>query len=390
MRENAVVIDAQDYRQVLGQFPTGVVVVTALPDDGHPVALTIGSFSSVSIDPPLVAFYPATTSSSWPRIREAGAFCVNVVSADQESLCRQFASKSEDKFAGVEWRPAPSSGAPIIAGAVAWIDCDLDTEQAAGDHYLVLGAVRALAVESGGSPLVFFRGGYGRFSASSLAAGGSSLTRLLPIVDKIRGELERASAAVEAECLLMARVDDELIVLASAGFSTHTSHPARVGRHLPYAAPLGSFIAAYGPPADLQAWLVRGGLTGEDNLGRWRESLAAQCAAGYVVGLGSEKFAALEDALEAGAGPEQMRVALEGVAPGMVQSGEWDPNHRYEVRTINVPIFSGSGEVLQMGMYDLDSHLSGAEIVSKAEVMMEAARRSSAILGGTVPSGPES
>ena len=389
MSHKAVVIDAQDYRQVLGQFPTGVVVVTAVTEDGQPVALTIGSFCSVSIDPPLVAFYPSKTSTSWPRMKVMGAFCVNVLSAAQESLCRQVASKGEDKFAGVKWRPAPSSGAPIIAGAVAWIDCDLDTEQSAGDHFLVLGAVRALAVESGGSPLVFFRGGYGRFSASSLAAGGSSLSKLLPVVDKIRGELERASAAVEAECRLMARVDDELIVLASAGFSTHTSRPTRVGRHLPYAAPIGSFIAAYGPPADLRSWLARGGLTGESDLDLWRESLAARCATGYAVGLGGEEFAALEVALEEGASHEQLRVALGAAAPGMAQSGEWDPDQLYEVRTINVPIFSESGEVLQMGMSDLDSQLSGAEIVSKAEVMKAAARRSTAILGGVVPQAPQ-
>lgn len=386
MGDKTVAIDAQEYRQVLGQFPTGVVVVTAVAADGQPAALTIGSFSSVSIDPPTVAFYPAKTSSSWPLLREAGAFCVNVLSADQESLCRQFASKGTDKFAGVDWRPAPSSGAPIIAGAVAWIDCDLEAEQSAGDHFFVLGAIRALAVESGESPLVFFRGGYGRFSASSLAMGGSSLTTLLPVVDKIRGELERASAAVGAECLLMARVENELIVLASAGFSTDTSRPARVGRRLPYAAPLGSFIASYGPPADLQAWLDRGGLTGDINLELWRKLLEEESAAGYVVGLGGEEFAALEVALEERAGPEQMRVALGGVAPRMVQSGDWDPNQLYEVRTINVPIFAGSGEVLQMGIYDLDSHLSGAEIVSRAEVLRDAARRSSEILGGEAPS----
>jgi flavin reductase (DIM6/NTAB) family NADH-FMN oxidoreductase RutF len=151
----------QWFRQVLGHFPTGVVIVTAI-DEGTPVGMAIGSFTSVSLDPPLIAILPAKTSVSWPRIAAAGAFCVNVLNARQEALCRTFATSGADKFAGVPWQPSPS-GAPVLTGTLAWIDCSLEQLVEAGDHYIALGRVRALDISAdpASEPLVFFKGGYG-------------------------------------------------------------------------------------------------------------------------------------------------------------------------------------------------------------------------------------
>lgn len=162
MSEQPVPFDSAKFRQVLGHFPTGVTVVTAAAEGG-PVGLAVGSFASVSLDPPLVAFFPDKGSASWPRIEEAGAFCVNILAEDQEDVCRRFASKGDDKFAGLGWKPA-GSGAPILDGTLAWIDCDIGDVVEAGDHYCVMGRVRGLDVSHDGAPLVFFRGGYGRFA----------------------------------------------------------------------------------------------------------------------------------------------------------------------------------------------------------------------------------
>src|SRR6187551_1285350 len=117
-------IDGRWFREVLGQYPTGVCVVTAAQPTGPDAGFVVGSFTSVSLDPPLVAFFPDKKSTTWPKIAAADHFCVNILSADQEHLCRQFASKAEDKFENVPSRPA-STGAPIIEGVVAWIDCEL-------------------------------------------------------------------------------------------------------------------------------------------------------------------------------------------------------------------------------------------------------------------------
>jgi flavin reductase (DIM6/NTAB) family NADH-FMN oxidoreductase RutF len=154
-------IDTARFRQVLGHFATGVTVVTTA-EKGVPVGLSVNSFTSVSLEPPLVAFCVAVTSTTWPRIRTVGSFCVNILSEDQEDLCRVFAMRGTEKFRGVGWRPA-ESGAPIIAGTLAWLDCTVAAEHDAGDHVIVVGRVRELGVAHEGRPLVFYRGGYGRF-----------------------------------------------------------------------------------------------------------------------------------------------------------------------------------------------------------------------------------
>ncbi len=155
-------IDGAHFRTVLGHFPTGVTVITAMGADG-PAGLAVGSFFSVSLDPPLVGFCPNKASSNWPVIKSAGVFCVNILAEDQEDISRNFATKGGDKFQGVGWRPA-SSGSPILHDVLAWVDCEIDAVHEAGDHFVVVGRVHELDVAHEGTPLVFFRGGYGRFT----------------------------------------------------------------------------------------------------------------------------------------------------------------------------------------------------------------------------------
>jgi flavin reductase (DIM6/NTAB) family NADH-FMN oxidoreductase RutF len=155
-------VDGARYRQVLGHFPTGVTVITAAAADG-PVGLCVGSFSSVSLDPPLVAFFAGHTSTSYPRIEAAGHYCVNILAEDQEHIARAFAATGDDKFAGIGWRPTAATGAPVIDDVLAWIDCDIEAIHPAGDHWIVVGRVLDLQIGHEGGPLVFFRGGYGRY-----------------------------------------------------------------------------------------------------------------------------------------------------------------------------------------------------------------------------------
>ena len=154
--------DAAQYRQVLGHFPTGVTVITAI-NDGDPVGLAVGSFSSLSLDPPLVLFCSGSQSSSWPKIRAAGSFCVNILAASQEHVCRVFASREPDKFASITWTRTKQTGSPLIEGVLAWIDCDIETVLPGGDHDIVVGRVRDLDSADSTGPLVFYRGGYGRY-----------------------------------------------------------------------------------------------------------------------------------------------------------------------------------------------------------------------------------
>jgi len=154
--------DAAKFRQVLGHFPTGVTVITAHGADG-PLGLAIGSFASLSLEPPQVLFCAGHHSSTWPKIKAVGVFCVNVLADDQEDVCRVFASKATDKFAEIGWKRS-GNGSPVIDGVLAYIDCTIDQVVPSGDHDIVIGAVADLEVRHEGGPLVFFRGGYGRFT----------------------------------------------------------------------------------------------------------------------------------------------------------------------------------------------------------------------------------
>jgi flavin reductase (DIM6/NTAB) family NADH-FMN oxidoreductase RutF len=141
---------------VLGAFATGVTVITA--PGTPPAGFACQSFSSLSLDPPLVAFMVGRTSTTWPRIARAGVFCVNVLSADQGELCRAFAVSGADKFAGVPHDPAPASGSPRLAGTLAWIDCTIHAVHTGGDHLIVVGRVDALGPGEAEAPLLFHRG----------------------------------------------------------------------------------------------------------------------------------------------------------------------------------------------------------------------------------------
>ncbi|QKG19718.1 flavin reductase [Actinomadura verrucosospora] len=157
MEETAEPVSAERMRRVLGTFCTGVVVVTAMDGD-EPVGMACQSFSSLSLDPPLVCFCPGSASTTWPRVRAAGRFAVNVLAADQGEVCRAMAGR--DKFAGVSWTPGPG-GSPLLDGALAWIEADIDQELPGGDHTIVVGRVRDLAAGRAERPLLFFRGGFG-------------------------------------------------------------------------------------------------------------------------------------------------------------------------------------------------------------------------------------
>lgn len=148
------------FRAVLGRFASGVVVVTGM-HHGGPAGFTCQSFFSLSLEPPLVAFAAGKSSSSWPKASLTGNLCINVLTAGQEALARTFSDPSADKFAGVGWTPA-GHGAPRLEGALAWIDCVVQSAQEAGDHYLVVGRVLELEAREG-EPLLFYRGGFGTF-----------------------------------------------------------------------------------------------------------------------------------------------------------------------------------------------------------------------------------
>jgi flavin reductase (DIM6/NTAB) family NADH-FMN oxidoreductase RutF len=156
-------IDPRDFRNALGTYGTGVTIVTAMAADGKPYGVTCNSFASVSLNPPLVLWSLGMFSQGLPIFQNASHFAVNVLDVSQQELALKFAKSSGEKFAGVEWKPGLGS-APVIAGCVAQFQCRAVSRYYGGDHIIFLGAVEAYSY-NGQEPLLFARGGFGRFLA---------------------------------------------------------------------------------------------------------------------------------------------------------------------------------------------------------------------------------
>lgn len=159
-------VSPAEFRAVLGNFASGVTIITSPPgeDEDGPAGFACQSFASLSLDPPLVTFMVARTSTTWPRIARTGVFCVNILGAEQGELCRAFAVSGADKFAGVAHTPAPATGSPQLDAVPAWIDCRIHAVHTGGDHLIVVGKVEAMGAAGEGEPLLFHKGRFGRFT----------------------------------------------------------------------------------------------------------------------------------------------------------------------------------------------------------------------------------
>jgi 3-hydroxy-9,10-secoandrosta-1,3,5(10)-triene-9,17-dione monooxygenase reductase component len=153
-------IDPRAFRQALGQFCTGITIITTVHDE-VPIGFACQSFAALSLDPPLVLFCPTKVSRSFKAIQASGRFCVNVLTEKQKDVSARFGSKEPDKFAGIDWHLS-GLGSPIIDRSLAYIDCTVASVHEGGDHLVVFGAVQSLseAPKLKPRPLLFYRGDY--------------------------------------------------------------------------------------------------------------------------------------------------------------------------------------------------------------------------------------
>lgn len=386
-------IDPRRFRGVLGNFPTGVAVISAIDDSGQPTGMAIGSFVSVSLDPPLIGFYPTKESRSFARMRTAKSFCVNVIGAHQEDLCRAFAGTAPDKFAGIDWEPAPS-GAPRLPGVAAWIDCDFESITPAGDHFHVLGRVRELDAAEATLPLVFFQGGYGRFSpASMVAIPEPDVIGYLRHADLARNEMESLAEELGAETLSTAAVGDQLVVIAGAGAPAAGSPRTRVGQRSPMAPPLGTlFVAAAGEEAE-RTWLDRGGpSTTQVQRDSYRRMLERVRERGWSVTLASDTQLELERIYHhystTDRSPDNAEIIRELTASiaEHYEPATLGSDTPVEVRMITVPVTDPTGKIrLLLSVWGLPNPLTGNEIKAHATRLQQSAARIGTILSNRLP-----
>lgn len=253
-----VEMPASEYRRALGTYPTGVAVITAREESGEPVGMVVGTFTSISLEPRLVGFLPDRRSSSWPRIRKSGRFCVNVLNAGQEDVCRAFASKAPDRWE--RHVNAETVSGPRLDGVTLFVECEILDVIPAGDHDLVLGSVQDMEVlETADMPLLFMRGGYGAPSVPFLQAETPGLVDQLRMADLVRPEIEALADEIGLECRVTARDGRRLVILAAAGIGAGSrSEATTVGTSLPLIAPLAPLFVVAAPAAERERWLRAG------------------------------------------------------------------------------------------------------------------------------------
>lgn len=371
-------MDSQFFRGVLGTFPTGVVAITAADATGAGLGMAIGSFTSVSLEPPLVGFLPDKSSTTWPRIRETGSFCVNVLGSEQESVCRVLAAKGGNKFKELSWHAA-GSGSPIIDGAVAWIDCDIETVHEAGDHYIVIGRVRDLDTVSDRLPLIFFRGGYGRFASLSLSAWENDLLRPMRIADLARAHMETLSQELDAECMASSIVAEDMVLIAASGAIQSHKLVSRVGERIPFVPPLGTSFIAHAQPEIQDAWFKRAQTDSTSYRAGLQATLDAVRLRGFSVDLGYRWHAEMEELMvgarsRGNAGSEIRRKMYEliGQLEADYESSEVGEQPQETVGTVNVPVFGADGTAI-MTLSALQTGITHERVRTSVEHLQNAA-----------------
>lgn len=317
---------------------------------------------------------------------------MNVLAADQEALCRSFATRGADRFADVEWRAAPS-GAPILENVVAWIDCVPDAIHEAGDHYIHIGRVTDLAVENPTLPLLFFQGGYGAFTLGSLVMGANpAMAEHLAIADRARDEMTALAGRSDVEVLALGACTDTFIVVASASPSGSTA-PLRIGTALPFAPPAGRIFVAWAGQESIHAWYER---SAEPLTAAERERLDAEVDAvrrhGWTPAFYSDRMEDLWQTLgqigKVGQTPMLVRHVSQLVASLERHSTPEDVDEKTAgtVQSLMAPIFGTDGQVaLMLSLSGIPRGSSLSRIEELRDDLLAVCGRVTASLGGRVP-----
>jgi len=363
-------LDPFEFRRVMGTFPTGVVIVTAMDPSGEPLAMTVGSFVSVSLDPPLAGFLPTKTSSSWAAIQASGAtnFGVNVLGNHQEDVCRAVASRKSNKLDGFEWTLS-DKGSPVLKEAISFLDCEFHSISDAGDHDWVMGTVLDLYTINTNLPLLFYRGGYGSFKPGSMVANTEIPADLLHQLDFVRSHMESLADELVTQVSIMARVDGELINVGAAGRPRRRRASSRVGIHVPFMPPIGGVFAAFGGPEAEEEWFSNSHSDANESVTAHFESgLRNVRERGYAIGIGHNEGEAIEltahDAFMS-KNPEERQhlVRVVSDAAPTFNSGDVKEDEDYEFHSATAPVFDKNGVcIFSLTVWGPDGLSSGADV----------------------------
>jgi flavin reductase (DIM6/NTAB) family NADH-FMN oxidoreductase RutF len=373
-------IETATFRAVLSNFPTGVCAITTMRD-GQPAGMAVGSFTSVSLQPPLVAFLADSSSSTLASVLHAGRFCVNVLGNQQEAVCRALARKGEDKFRDLGWNLS-STGSVRIRGAIAWIECVVQDVFDAGDHRIVVGAVEALDHGDSGLPLLFFRGGYGKFAPGArVMQSEPDLLEQIRRAESARPAMEQVAGSLQLECVAVAFDRDDIVQVASAGRPRNGASPSRVGVRMPFRPPMGAVFIAYSDESTVDRWL---GLESSDAAARDAHVVALRRLRerGWSISLRRPALQQVDQLLD--------ELAIRGPDAGLIDElaslheqlggsavydlDQIEADKVYAVRSMSVPIIDHGGRVmLYLALFGWPERTTGEQLLTALDMLRAAA-----------------
>lgn len=379
------VMDSRMIRDVMGHYPTGVVVVTGIVDQ-EPVGMVVGTFSSVSLEPPLVSFMPMTTSASYAKLRTAERLVISVLAADQLQECRTLASKDPEKFNKVAWTPS-DQGAPMIDNAVAYVHGRIDQEISAGDHYITLLAYDQVEVNRPVTPLLFFQGGYGGFSTTGLSAHvDESLISAVRVAEAARPQLDELAKKFQCSAHALVQISPIDQTIGATSYGGTSDADERIGVRVPLIPPLGEAAVAWSPD-QVDQWVSRIFPQDETVINQYRTLAATIRDQGYAISRIDHDPAGYESlgaALAEYAGGELTPARDRAVRTTIAESGSFfggsinPTDSNLDLASIVVPVFDptsheplNSGLVLRLG--HLPQGITGEQALEVVEAMKTAA-----------------
>lgn len=386
MAETVEEIDPGMLREVMGHYPTGVAVVTGRAQDGELLAMVVGTFSSVSLDPPLVSFMPMKTSRTFERLRTCESLCINILGGGQEDLVSTIARRKENKFEGLEWFPS-SAGNPVLEHSVAWIDTQMTQVVEAGDHWIALCAVRDMNVTNPVAPLIFFQGGYGSFVSTSLIARmDHELADSVQHAECARTTVEELAGRITCEVSLLTAVSRDEMAVALSAVGPGVNRAKGLAHRIPLIPPLGDTYVSSLPPEEQDRWIRKA--QGVDEAGQqvYRDRLAFVREHGYLLAFlpaeGTMAYDAMNEATRKYAQgrltPAKEREIRDSIIRSRIDYGlqEIDPDTVYTVASLVVPVrgTDGTGQ-LTLRLAQLPETATGEQVQAWVQLAQEAARR---------------
>ncbi|MCK8613704.1 flavin reductase family protein [Gordonia sp. C13] len=386
MTDNVIsAIDPSIFRNVMGHYPTGVVVVTGREDDGSVLAMVVGTFSSVSMDPPLVSFMPMKTSRTFEKMRSCESLCINILGGEQEDVVLTVAQRWENKLEGIEWFSSPS-GDPVLTDSVAWIDTRIRNVVEAGDHWITLCEVRDLAVTNPVAPLIFFQGGYGSFVSTSLMARMDH--EILPTIHAAhaaRPQVEALAASVGCEVSVLTAVSrDEMAVVLSAT-APGVDREEGLAYRIPMVPPIGDTYVFDQDDEIRERWLAKLRNADDDVRQLHRDRLEFVRQHGYLVSFLPEEGSTAYEEMRAATKsyergrltPSQEREICESIGKSPVDYRIRDvrSDQTYDVGSLVLPIRDARGGYsMTLRLSQLPPGVGGAQLeawIAQARAVVE-------------------